>query len=82
MLQRLWNLALCKTLVLLFVNSCEIKQKPQWLTEQFQWKLVLVKSARIAILRKIDDEDDVVPTNFLFEKLEKKLNTYHFGIRR
>ena len=52
------------------------------MTEQFQWKLVLVKSARIAILRKIDDKDDVVPTNFLFGKLEKKLNTYHFGIRR
>ena len=33
MLQRLWNLALYKTLILLFVNSCKVKQKPSdWLS--------------------------------------------------
>ena len=31
-----------KTMIVLFVNSCEDKHKPQWLTEQFQWKHVLV----------------------------------------
>ena len=40
--QRLWNLGVNKRMVVLFVNSCGDKNKPQWLTEQFQWEHVLV----------------------------------------
>ena len=39
-LQRLWNLAVYKTMIVLFVNSCEEKHKPQWLPEQLQRKHV------------------------------------------
>ena len=40
-LQRLWNLEVYSTIVL-FVNSCEVKDKPQWFSEQVQWKHILV----------------------------------------